>query len=299
MLGLTRRSFLLGSGAAAALAACGGDDGGGDATPTTARQATSTTAAAGVVLGVTFDRNGLLVAGIEQRAPFLLFRPDGGLVPIDEAPEELTIEFTAESGSAPAPLAVARHGADVDRAYYPAVATFTATGLHTARITVGDDVLDYPFNVNDPADVAVPQVGEPLPAATTPTNADPLGVETICTADPPCPFHEVSLDAALTEGRPVALLVSTPAYCQVGICGPVLDLLIGAAPAHPDPAFIHLEVYPNGAPPAAPPSPLLAEPLGLSYEPVLFVADTAGALTARLDNIYDSVELDAALRSAR
>jgi hypothetical protein len=61
---------------------------------------------------------------------------------------------------------------------------------------------------------------------------------------------------------------------------------------------IHLEVYPNGEPAAETLSPVVSEVLGLSYEPVLFVADAAGNVTSRLDNIYDGAELDAALASA-
>jgi hypothetical protein len=294
---LTRRSFLLGSGAAAMLAACGGDD--GEATPTTA---TPTTTAAGSgatpVLGVAFDANGVLVAGIEQRAPFLLFESTGGLLATDDAPAELAFEITPEGGEALAPITVARHGDDVGRAYYPLLHTFDATGLHRITADVGGALLEQTINVNEPDAVPVPQVGQPLPGAPTPTAADPLGVQTICTADPVCPLHDVSLDAALAEGRPVALLVSTPAYCQVAICGPVLDLLVGAAPSVPDLAVIHLEVYPNGEPTAESISPVVTETLRLTYEPALFVADATGAVTARLDNVYDGAELAEALRSA-
>jgi hypothetical protein len=137
-----------------------------------------------------------------------------------------------------------------------------------------------------------------MPSAGTPTTANPLGVGTICTQDPPCPLHEVSLDAALAEGRPVALLVSTPAFCQVAICGPVLDLLVAAAPDHPDVALIHLEVYPGGQPDAESLSPVVSDTLGLAYEPALFVADATGTITSRLDNIYDGDELTEALGGA-
>jgi hypothetical protein len=294
---LTRRSFLLGSGAAAVLAACGGDD--GEATPTTA--APSTTAAAGgdsPVLGVAFDANGVLVAGIDQRAPFLLFESTGGLLASEDAPAELTFEITPDGGEALAPITVERHGDDVGRAYYPLVTTFAATGLHQVTASLDGALLEQTINVNPADAVAVPQVGQPLPGAPTPTVADPRGVQTICTADPVCPLHDVSLDAALAEGRPVALLVSTPAYCQVAICGPVLDVLVAAAPSVPDIAVIHLEVYPNGEPTAESISPVVTETLRLTYEPALLVADATGTVTARLDNVYDGAELAEALRGA-
>ncbi len=295
---LSRRTFLAGSGAAALLAACGGgdDDGAGPTTapPTTG---TATTGGAGegdIVLGATFDRNALLVAGIEQRAPFVLFERTGGLLPFDQAPPELVFDVGGTE------VTVTRHGQDVARAYYPLVTTFPEPATVPIRTRVEGLDLEYPVIVSDPGAILVPQVGQPLPPASTPTVADPLGVQTICTAEPACPWHDVSLDAALAEGRPVALLVSTPAYCQVAICGPVLDVLTSAAPSSPGVAVIHLEVYPNGEPTDATAlSPLVTDPLHLTYEPVLFVADAAGLVTARLDNIYDGTELDAALRTVR
>jgi hypothetical protein len=84
----------------------------------------------------------------------------------------------------------------------------------------------------------------------------------------------------------------------VAICGPVLDLLVAAAPDHADLALVHLEVYPNGEPTAESLSPVVTETLRLTYEPVLFVADAGGLVTARLDNIYDGPELTETLRSA-
>ena len=55
----------------------------------------------------------------------------------------------------------------------------------------------------------------------------------ICTAEPRCPLHTTSLDAAVAAGGPVALLVSTPKFCQVAICGPVLDVLLTRVERHP------------------------------------------------------------------
>jgi len=300
MPGLSRRTFLLGAGAsvvgAGVLGACGGDDGDGAVPATTASGDTAAPVdPEAPVLGATFDRNGLLVTGIPQRAPFVLFEPSGGLLPVEDAPAELLLRIETEDGEEVGSIPVARHGDDVERPYYPLVTSFTDPGLYVVRADLGADTPGFAINVNEPGDVAVPQVGSALPSFASPTTTDPLGVTTLCTREQPCPFHELSVDEVLASGRPLALLVSTPAFCQVAICGPVLDLLIDAAPRHADVAVVHLEVYPNGAPPAAEPSTLVADPLGLAYEPVLFVADGTGAVTARLDNIYDGPELELAL----
>jgi hypothetical protein len=299
---LSRRGFLLGSTAAAVLVACGDDGDDVDATGSDAGGTdggTGTTAAgeAALVLGEAFDRNGLLVAGIPQRAPFLLFEESGGLVAVGDAPAEVTFTAAPEGGGDGVTAVVPRRGDDVDRAYYPLVATFPAPGRWSIEADLGDGrSLRSMVNVN--ADVPVAQVGDPLPVAPSPTTADPLGATNLCTQDPPCPFHEVSLADAVALGRPVAVLVSTPEYCQVGICGPVLGLLTDAAGSRPDLTVVHIEVYTEGGSgDTGPPSPLVVDTFQLSYEPVLFVADAAGTITARLDNIYDGPELAEALAS--
>jgi hypothetical protein len=298
---LSRRGFLLGTGAAAVLAACGGDDGDADGGGTTGSTAgpggSTTTAAGGLVLGEAFNRNTLLVAGIEQRAPFVLFESSGGLVALDDAPETVSFTLTPESGAPLAAVAVARHGQDVERPYYPLRATIPAPGIWTVDADLGDGtVLQSSVQVNESG--SVPQIGEALPVAPTPTEADALGVGTICTQTPTCDFHTASLDDAVAAGGPIAVLLSTPAYCQVGICGPVLDLLTTASRTRSGLTVVHVEVYPNAeAGEIGDPSPIVEDTFGLDYEPALFVASGA-TITARLDNIYDGAELADALASA-
>ena len=289
---LSRRGFLLGSGAAVLLVACGdGDDtsdGGDEQTSTSGDDQPA------LVLGEAFDRNTLLVAGIPQRAPYVLFEETGGLVRVEDAPAEVTFTLTPEAGEALEPVATPRHGEDVDRPYYPLLVTFPSTGQWSVSADLGDGrTLESVVIVNESS--TVPQVGEPLPLQPSPTTSQPLGVARVCTQDPSCAFHDVSLDAAAAAGHPIAVLVSTPEFCQVGICGPVLDLLTDAAAGRDDLTVIHVEVYPNSTPgDPGDPSPLV-EAFGLTYEPVLFVTDATGTVTARLDNIYDGDELAAAL----
>ena len=144
-----------------------------------------------------------------------------------------------------------------------------------------------------------------MPHLHTPTTTDARGVDPICTRQPRCPFHRVDLADALAAKQPVVLLISTPEYCQVGICGPVLDLLIAARPAvAATTPFIHAEVYANGqeaqadlAQGTAQLAPLLKS-LGLTFEPCLFVIGADGLVRVRLDTIFDAVELRQALDKA-
>ena len=276
------------------LAACGGDD---DSSTETAggTERTDTTGGAGpgLVLGFAFNPNTFLVAGRPQRTSAVLLQSSGGFATIDDAPLELGLVGRALEDGAEVEATVARHGEDLDRPYYPAELTFPVPGLWELTADLGDGTsLSREVQVN--GSVPFPQVGDPLPSVATPTVADPLGVGTICTREPACPFHEVSLSDALAQDRPVAVLLSTPAYCQVAVCGPVLDLLIEAHPA--DHAVVHVEVFPNGSgtdPGAA--SPILTDGFRLDFEPVLYVAGADGTITARLDSIYDGTELRAAL----
>jgi hypothetical protein len=306
---LSRRGFVLGSGAGLAgllaLGACGDDGDGGSDTASEAPDGSDGTGDGtgsddgSLVLGEAFDRNALLVAGIAQRAPYILFESSGGLVPVADAPDEVSFTFTKEDDAeALDPMTTARHGDDIDRAYYPVAVTFPSAGVWAVTADLGDGrTLESVLSVNETT--ALAQIGDPLPVAPSPTVADPLGVGHLCTADPPCPLHSVSLDAAVAAGRPVAVLVSTPAFCQVGICGPVLELLIGATEDRTDVDAVHDEVYTEaGVDDPGDPSPLVVDTFSLLWEPSLFVADATGTVTARLDNIYDGPELAAALATA-
>jgi hypothetical protein len=91
------------------------------------------------------------------------------------------------------------------------------------------------------------------------------------------------------------LLVSTPAFCQTAICGPVLDLLVerraDLAAAHV--GVVHAEVYVDEK---AQEATSTVTTLGLRHEPALFLAAADGTVQNRLDYTFDRTELDQALR---
>jgi hypothetical protein len=150
------------------------------------------------------------------------------------------------------------------------------------------------LEVDKAADLAVIQAGAAFPAMQTPTTADARGVDPICTASPVCPLHDVTAAQALTEGKPLAFLVATPAFCQVAICGPVLDVLLAARAAHPTVRFLHSEVYAHPKVNLTDFAPAVQQ-LGLHLEPCLVMVGADGKVRERLDSIYDADELDAAL----
>lgn len=284
---VSRRQLLAGSAGFLFLAACGGgDDDGSSAT-------TATTGAAGAFSLIQFFGPDVLVPGSAQRAPFGLGDAEG--VISAGGPESLLFQVRLGDQPVGDPISVNRHAQGLPRPYYPLVFTPAEAGDYEVAADIEGQAVTAAFTVAEPGTVGVPQPGDPMRPLATPTVADPQGVDPICTADPQCPLHDVSLDAALTEGRPIALLISTPRFCQVGICGPVLDVLVAQQATFGDQVrMLHAEVYTDDT---AQTTTDAVNTYGLTFEPCLFLARADGTIAHRLDNIFDEVELQAALTS--
>ena len=102
------------------------------------------------------------------------------------------------------------------------------------------------------------------------------------------PAFKAAIAKARDAGKPIVYLVGTPAFCQTGICGPVLDVMMGIVDDYPDLRFIHAEVYTDNTATQAAPAVAAA---GLSFEPVIFLTDASGTVVERLDVIVDESEL--------
>ncbi|MEE8601042.1 hypothetical protein [Euzebya tangerina] len=152
------------------------------------------------------------------------------------------------------------------------------------------------IQVVDPSNSQVrsPDEGEPLipgamaVSAQTATVEEDLGVFSLCTQDPPCGMHEVSLDEALAAGQPVVMMFATPQFCQTAVCGPSVATLetIREEEDWGDVAFIHSEIYAEeptgGAVAGVPVVPAVAD-WGLPTEPWLFTIGADGVIVDRLD----------------
>jgi hypothetical protein len=288
----TRRQLLLGGSAAAGavlLAGCGGDGGSG------AGGTTSTTAplASGLALAQFFG-GPMFVAGTEVRLPFGVADQDG-LLSTDATPSQLTVQVLDPDGANLGdPIEVERHAEGLPRGYFPLRLTIDEPGIYTARTEIDGAGTEMSFQIDAAEDVKVIRPGTPMPAVETPTTTDARGVTPICTNEPACPLHDVSLTEALAEGAPVALLVATPAFCQIAICGPVLDVLLDVRADHPGVRFLHAEVYAEPAKDLQTYAPIIA-PLGLHFEPCLVLVGADGVVVDRIDTIYDRTELQARL----
>jgi hypothetical protein len=284
---VSRRQVLLGAAGTVLLAACGNSDNDEGST------ASSQTSLAG--------QGGLLAllvppeqpVGVPLRIPLGLADKDGSF-DVD-LPSTATIRLRGPKGATSAPIDVALRARGLPRGYFPLRTTFDEVGRWTVVLEAGKRRVETTVDVKPASQLtAVTAPGDPLPRIPTPTTANRQGVNPICTRDPACPFHDQSLDQVIGGSRPIVLLVSTPAFCQVAICGPVLDLLVKQRAALDEQglAVIHAEVYTDATAKATTPT---VDALGLTYEPALFLAAPDGTVTDRLDAIFDASELEESL----
>lgn len=296
---LTRRTLLAGAAGVAGvalLAACGsnGDSGDGESSD----GGDSGTDVRSVNLGAVFPLDGLIVTGSPQRLPFIVIDAEGA--PLDDGPTSLEFVVTDLDGNPVGdPVTVERRNQGIPTAYYPLIFEIPEPGTYQATTTVdGEELVPRAFSVVEPSAVDVPQPGQPMIPVDTPTTADPRGVDPLCTRDPECDLHGETLTAVLDAGRPTALLIATPAYCQTAICGPVLDVLLSQQTEFPEVSMVHAEVYKdpeavdNIADATLAP---VVDAYHLGYEPALFLANSDGTIAVRLDTIFDESEVNEAL----
>ena len=284
---ISRRGLLLAGAGSLMVAACGGGD------EENQSAATTTTLVEGLTLAPVFFPQ--QPAGVPVRLPLALADGQGAL--LDDPPAELSVRVgNADTGELGEPVVVERHDQGVPRAYFPLTTTFSEPGNWRIATEVDGVPAQMVVAALPPGQVpAVPVVGEPLISVPTPTVEDARGVDPICTAEPDCPLHAVSLDTAIGGDKAIALLIATPAYCQTAICGPVVDLLVSRAPQFADTVtMIHAEVYISEAE-AGKTTTDVVRAYGLAWEPSLFLALPDGTITSRLDYTFDERELDVAL----
>jgi len=280
--GLDRRTFLLGAAATGVAAACGSSDGdSGD----------SSTPPEGTYSLVQRFPSDVFVPG-EIRLPFSLavaaeFITDGpdelGAQIVDLDDEPIGDRITAvRRDITPSP-------------YYAFRTTIETPGVYGIKIDGGPDV-GANFQVMEPDQVTIPGPGDTLAGFDTPTVTDPAGVDPICTREPPCPFHAITLTEALASPKAVAYFVGTPAFCQTGSCTPALETMVGVETEYADDFdFVHAEVWSDLS--ATVVAPAIDE-LGIAFEPALFITDENGVVVERLDGLWDATELRERLDAA-
>jgi hypothetical protein len=141
-------------------------------------------------------------------------------------------------------------------------------------------------------------ISTPTPVATTDAK-----IAAICTREPVCHMHAISLDDALRDGRPTVAGFATPLLCESQLCGPVIDEQILASQRFGSKAnFIHVEEFLPG-PDHTPPAPSLQtqspafKAWHLTTEPWVFVIDRKGVIRFSANGPVAAPEIEAAVES--
>ena len=184
------------------------------------------------------------------------------------------------------------------------------------------------FTVLPPEQVL--SIGDPAPRTRQRIAADVADVSEIDTMQPPDPFHDVTIQDAISSGRPLVVLFGTPAFCETTTCAPVMNtVMIPLYEQYGDQAqFIHVEPYVTSLAregkgfcpvpafnrefaaqgigegtsecPPIPPEQLGTpeESWNLTGEPMLFVVDQQGVIAGKFDGPAGPDEVEAALQVA-
>ena len=210
------------------------------------------------------------------------------------SPGEIEVEIFDASLNAVHQTSAARHTDGVAMPYYPVIVPFQKSEVHEFRFNLGTRGMYVGYAVpGSKSTSSIIWPGDQFPMMSTPTEKDTRGVTPICTRQPSCPFHEVSLDTSLASPNATVLIVSTPAFCGTKwMCGPVLENLVSEAGNLPQACdVIHVEVYSNPQPNELGSIAPAVQAMGVGYEPFIFLVDEAGIVLRRLDHIWDNVEL--------
>ena len=151
----------------------------------------------------------------------------------------------------------------------------------------------------DPKEVSrIPYPGQPALPSETPTVADHRGVNPICTREPACDMHQVTLASALKSGKPVAFTIGTPKFCTSRVCGPNLEELLAVEKELGSKAvFIHADVYKDDKAETIQRQDVAAtfREWALESEPWLFLIDRKGVVASRFEGPLTADQIEAAL----
>ncbi len=234
-------------------------------------------------------------------------KPLGGET-LSDAAERLDLSYSLDDGADNSASNVTWHEWPVRGGAYTAQLTFETPGFWELRVRdrSNPDLLDgvLPLMVSESS--KTPAIGTPAPSTPSKTGRTAAELALITSdLDPDPAFYEISLDEAVSSGKPTVVVFSTPAYCQSATCGPQLDAAAVVRDQHPGLAhFIHIELFDNpaemrgeGDASLGVESPAV-KPWGLPTEPWTFVIDPDGLVSAKFEAFTTSDEIEAALLQA-
>ncbi len=144
--------------------------------------------------------------------------------------------------------------------------------------------------------------GEKAPALKIPTLADTdQDLSRLTSARQPNPaLYNMSLDEAVTNGKPTLLLFATPEFCQTRFCGPAYETFGELQKRYGEQInFIHVEVFaglPNPASSGFKLAPAV-EAFGLTSDPWLYLLAKNGDVLYRVEGLFTAGEIEQQLQS--
>jgi len=137
-------------------------------------------------------------------------------------------------------------------------------------------------------------IGAEAPKTKTPTADEVEDLTTITSDSTPDPrFYQMSVDQAVTSGKPSLIMFATPGFCETAVCGPSIEVLGRLVDTFGDQLnAVHVEVYQlpyEGKPVAA------MQEWGLQSEPWLFLVDKDGKIAGRYEGGLTMQEVEPAV----
>jgi hypothetical protein len=188
---------------------------------------------------------------------------------------------------------------------YAADVSFTAPGRWIAQFNIANPAQTPRVFFDVRVEGTTPAIGAAAPSVDTPVATPGANLKAITSANPPRPeLLSVSLKDALTQGKPIMLIIATPAFCRSRICGPVYEEMVSLYDRYKDRVtFIQVEPYvldDTGQPSVDPATndwkitPIVTA-FGLPGEPWTFVIDASGKVAAKFEGMVNADEAAAAL----
>jgi hypothetical protein len=195
----------------------------------------------------------------------------------------------------------------VERGVYAAEVTFDKVGVWGVEASVdvdGAKTVRTSFEVKPRHEVPAP--GDAAPPSQNLTvsspGARPEAIDSRASATarvPDTDLHQTTVARALSERRPVLLVVSTPTSCETYFCGPVTELVEGLAKDYANRSrFIHIEVWKDHQGKALNDSAQEWIAKGHDVnEPWVFLIGADGKVAARWDNVVTRTEIEPLLQN--
>ncbi len=210
-----------------------------------------------------------------------------------------TIEFTAPDGGATSEVAgqwLSTNSAPLG--LYVARFTFDEAGRWEVSVKSEGD--DGPRTLVDVFEESVaPEAGDPAPRSKTPTATGDDDLAAITTdLEPDASLYQLSIDEAVTNGKPTVIVFATPAFCQTALCGPTLEIVKEATSGRDDLNIVHVEPFELEQARAG--TLVVVDTMAewrLATEPWVFVVDADGLISASFEGILGAEEIRAAIEA--